>query len=393
MSKLILFYLDKGGVTTNMLKGFKIRIYPTKEQEDLIYKHINQCRFIWNYMLNVCNKRHQNNESYLGSYGLIKLIKPLKQKEEYKWLYETSGTSQQIVCQDLDKTFQKLFNHTGGYPKFKSKKTSELSYPVCTYMYFQEKCVHIQKLGKVKYKTDLQIPFGKNNNFKNPRISNKLGKWFLTFSMECENQALPLTKSNIGIDLGIKELAVCVYNNEPLVFHNINKSKKVKDLRKRIVSLQRSISRKYEANKQENKFVKTNNIIREERKLRKLYAKVFNINDNYIHQTTSKIIKLLPKRVIMEDLNIQGMIKNHHLAKAIQEQNFYKFISYMKYKCEWNGIEFIRVPRFYPSSKICSSCGTINTNLKLSDRVYKCECGLEIDRDFNAAINLSRYVV
>lgn len=375
-----------------MLKGFKIRIYPTKEQEDLIYKHINQCRFIWNFMLDVCNKRHQNNESYLGSYGLIKLIKPLKQKEEYKWLYETSGTSQQIVCQDLDKTFQKLFNHTGGYPKFKSKKTSGLSYPVCTYMYFQEKCVHIQKLGKVKYKTDLQIPFGKNNNFKNPRISNKLGKWFLTFSIECENQALSLTESSVGIDLGIKKLAVCAYNDKPLVFQNINKSKKVKDLQKRIVSLQRSISRKYQQNKQGNKFVKTNNIIREEEKLKKLYTKISNINDNYIHQTTSKIIKLLPKRVIMENLNVQGMIKNRHLAKAIQEQNFYKFITYMKYKCEWNEIKFIQVPRFYPSSKICSSCGTINTNLKLSDRVYKCECGLKIDRDFNAALNLSRYV-
>ena len=376
-----------------MLKGFKIRIYPTKEQENLIYKHINQCRFIWNYMLNVCNERHQNNESYLGSYGLIKLIKPLKQKEDYKWLFETSGTSQQIVCQDLDKAFQKLFNHTGGYPKFKAKKANKLSYPVCTYMYFQEKCVHIQKLGKVKYKTDLQIPFGKNNKFSNPRISNKLGKWFLSFSMECENQAFhELNDHNVGIDLGVKELAVCAYNDKPLVFHNINKSKKVKDLRKRIIHLQRSISRKYEANKQGNKFVKTNNIICEEEKLRKLYAKVSNINDNYIHQITNKIIKLLPKRIVMEDLNIQGMMKNHHLSRAIQEQNFYKFIFYMKYKCEWNGIEFVQAPRFYPSSKTCSSCATINTNLKLSDRIYKCECGLEIDRDFNASLNLSRYV-
>lgn len=379
-----------------MLKGFKIRIYPTKEQENLIYKHINQCRFIWNYMLNVCNERHQNNEQYPGSYGLIKLIKPLKQKENYKWLFETSGTSQQIVCQDLDKAFQKLFNHTGGYPKFKSKKTSKLSYPLATYLYFNESYVKIQKLGKIKYKTDFKLPQGigyTRTTFKNPRISNKLGKWFLSFSMECENQTLPLTKSNVGIDLGIKQLAVCAYNDNSLIFHNINKSRKVKDLQKQIVSLQRSISRKYEQNKQGNKFVKTNNIIREEEKLRKLYAKVSNINDNYIHQITNKIITLLPKRVIMEDLNIQGMMKNRHLAKAIQEQNFYKFITYMKYKCGWNEIEFIQVPRFYPSSKTCSSCGNVKLDLKLSDRTYKCECGLEIDRDFNAALNLSRYVV
>ena len=376
-----------------MLKGFRIRIYPTKEQEDLIYKHINQCRFILNYMLNVCNERYQKYHETPRAYDLIRLIRPLKQKEEYKWLYETSGTSQQIVCQDLDKAFRNMFCHISRHPKFKSKKTSKLSYPVCTDIYFNETKVYIQKLGKVKYKTDLQISFGKNNKFKNPRISNKLGKWFLTFSMECENQTLPLTESNIGIDLGVKKLAICVYNDEPLVFHNINKSKKVKNLRKRIICLQRNISRKYEQNKQGNKFVKTNNIIREEEKLRKLYAKVSNINDNYIHQITHKIIALLPKRVVMEDLNIQGMMKNHHLAKAIQEQNFYKFITYMKYKCEWNGIEFVQVPRFYPSSKTCSSCGIINTNLKLSDRIYKCECGLEIDRDFNAAINLSRYVI
>lgn len=393
MFRLFLFYL-KGGVTINMLKGFKVRIYPTKEQENLIYKHINQCRFIWNYMLNVCNKKLQNHEKIPNNFELNKLITTLKQQPEFNWLYECSNSSYQIICKDLRESFDRAFLKISKYPKFKSKKTQKLSYPTRE-IYFQNDYVIIYKLGKVKCKTDFSLPKGraKIKEFKNVRISNKLGKWFLSFSMECENQTLPLTKSNVGIDLGVKNLAVCAYNDKPLVFHNINKSKKVKDLQKKIVSLQRSISRKYKQNKQGNKFVKTNNIIREEEKLRKLYAKVSNINDNYIHQITNKIITLLPKRVIMEDLNIQGMMKNRHLAKAIQEQNFYKFITYMKYKCEWNGIKFIQVPRFYPSSKTCSSCGTINTNLKLSDRIYKCECGLEIHRDFNAAINLSRYVV
>lgn len=377
-----------------MLKGFKIRIYPTKEQEELIYKHINQCRFIWNYMLNVCNEKLNNQKKVPSQFELSKLLTKVKQIPNYSWLYDCANCSYQIVCSDLCEAFQRLFNGTSKLPKFKCKKTQKLSFPTRG-IYFKNGFVHIKLLKKVKYKTDFELPQGtqyREKTFKNVRVSNKLGKWFLSFSMECENQALPLTESNIGIDLGIKELAVCTYNDKPLVFHNINKSKKVKDLRKRIVYLQKSISRKYEANKQGNKFVKTNNIIREEEKLRKLYAKVSNINDNYIHQTTSKIIKLLPKTVIMEDLNISGMMKNHHLSKSIQEQNFYKFISYMKYKCEWNGVEFVQAPRFYPSSKTCSSCGTINTNLKLSDRIYTCECGLEIDRDFNAAINLSRYV-
>lgn len=378
-----------------MLKGFKIRIYPTKEQEELIYKHINQCRFIWNYMLAYCNDKLINKEIIPKKNALCKKLTQLKHETEYSWLYDCANSSYQIVCKDLSDAFERMFLGLSNNPKFKLRKKQKLSYPT-TGIYFRNNSVHIKILGNVKYKTDFELPQGtqyRENTFQNSKIYNKLGKWFLTFSMECENQVLPLTESNVGIDLGIKELAVCAYNDVPLIFHNINKSKKVKDLQKRINDLQRSISRKYEQNKQENIYIKTNNIVREKEKLRKLYAKISNINDNYIHQITAKIIKLLPKRVIMEGLNVRGIMKNHHLSKAIQEQNFHKFIIYMKYKCDWNGIEFIQVDRFYPSSKTCSNCGNIKSDLKLSDRIYKCECGLEIDRDFNAALNLSRYVI
>lgn len=147
-------------------------------------------------------------------------------------------------------------------------------------------------------------------------------------------------------------------------------------------------------NKQNNKFIKTNNIIKLEHEIRLIYRKLNNIRNNHIHQTTNKIIKLKPHRVVMEDLNIQGMMKNKHLSKAIQEQCFYEFIRQMKYKCEWNNIKFIQVDRFYPSSKTCSCCGNVKKDLKLSDRVYKCDkCGLVIDRDYNASINLSNYKI
>ena len=140
------------------------------------------------------------------------------------------------------------------------------------------------------------------------------------------------------------------------------------------------------------KFIKTKNIEKAELELLKIYNKISNIRDNYIHQTTAEIIKLYPKRVIMEDLNVAGMMKNKHLSKSIQQQNFNKFISYMKYKCEFNNIEFIQVDRFYPSSKTCSCCGSINKHLKLKDRTFICpDCGAKIDRDLNAAINLSNY--
>ncbi len=187
---------------------------------------------------------------------------------------------------------------------------------------------------------------------------------------------------------------VVAYGNESIIFHNINKSKKVRELKKRIRNLQRVISRKYEVNRVGKKYIKTNNIIKLENKLRRLYARLNGIRHNYIHQCTHELISLLPCRVVMEDLNIMGMMKNKYLSKAIQEQCFYEIIRQMKYKCEWNGIPFIQVDRFYPSSKTCSCCGSINKKLTLADRTFICpDCGFTIDRDYQAALNLMRYEV
>lgn len=376
-----------------MIKGYKIRIYPNKEQKILIEKHIGACRFIWNYMLNLQNENYKNANKYIGRFDMIRKLTPLKKQEEYQWLNEVSNTSLQNICTDLDKVFKGFFKKEHKYPNFKSKKKSKKSYPVCeSRFYFKDsKHIQIQKLGIVKCKTDFKIPIGKHK-FSNIRLSKELNKYFISFGLECENQVRQLNEYSMGIDLGVKDLAVVSYGEDSLVFHNINKSSKIKKLNRELKHLQRSVSRKYEANKQENKYVKTNNIIKAEEKLRKINKKILDIRNNYIHQTTHKLIELLPKRVVMEKLNVLGMMKNKHLAKAIGEQNFYKFIEYMKYKCEWNKIEFIQVDRFYPSSKKCSCCGNIKKDLKLSDRVYVCKCGLNIDRDLNAAINLKNYV-
>lgn len=193
----------------------------------------------------------------------------------------------------------------------------------------------------------------------------------------------------MGIDLGVKELAVVSYDGQPLVFHNINKSKRVRNLKSKLKHLQRKVSRKYHTNKSWNK---TKNIEKVERQIKEIQYRLSNIRNNYIHQTTHTLVSLNPIRVVMEDLNITGMMKNRHLSKAIQEQCMYEFIRQMKYKCEWRGIEFVQVDRFYPSSKTCSHCGSVKHDLKLSDRKFVCsECGLEIDRDYNAAINLMKY--
>lgn len=379
-----------------MIKSFKIRLYPTKSQEQLMWKHVGACRFIWNYMLETQQKNYEQGGCYLSAFSMINLLKPLKNDGEHDWLYEVSSTSLQRICQDVNEAYQRFFRKQAGYPKFKSRKRAKLAFPLnAEYLYFADsQTVQVQKLGRVKYKTDFDLPFGRCVKFMNPRISYIKGKWMLSFGMECENQAPVLTDKPMGIDLGVKDLAVAEFDGEMLQFHNINKSKQMRALKKRLLHTQRSISRKYEQNRVGNKYAKTKNIEKAEAKLRKIYARMSNIRNNYIHQTTHRLVSLRPCMVVMEDLNVRGMMKNRHLSKAIQEQCFHEFLRQMQYKCEWNGIELVQADRFYPSSKTCSGCGMVKDDLKLSDRTYRCQCcGLVIDRDYNAAINLSRYIV
>lgn len=322
---------------------------------------------------------------------MIKLLTPLKKVEEFSWLSEVANNSLQVACSDLDSAFKGFFNKISGYPKFKSKHKSKLKFPVrAESMYFKSNTlINIEKCGKVIYKSDFRFPIGRCVcKFINPRIENKNGKWILSFSIEYENQVQNTNDFSMGIDLGIKELAVVSCNNKEYVFHNINKSKKMRGIEKRIKYVQRSMSRKYRQNKK-----RTNNWEREGQKLRRLCAKQINIRDNYLHHTTRFLVNLLPNKVVMESLDITSMMKNKYLAKEIAEQKWYEFIRQMQYKCEWAGIEFVRADQYYPSSKTCSHCGHIKKDLKLSDRIYVCPvCGLEIDRDLNAAKNLEKYI-
>lgn len=378
-----------------MIKGYKIRIYPTKEQEQKFWQHIGATRWMYNFMLAEQRRRYEVGEKHMSAFDMNKYVTVLKKMDEYAWLCGISSQTLRRACTDVARAYDNFFKKRGRHPRFKSRKRSKASFPLCDdigKVWFSERHVQIPTIGKVRYKTDFDLPHGRDHKFLNPRISNSNGKWFLSFGMECENQAPALNDYSVGIDLGIKETAVVAYGDEQLVFHNINKSKKVRQLKKRMKHLQRSISRKYEANKQGNTFVKTNNIARQEDKLRKMHARLTGIRVNYIHQMTHQIVMLLPHRVVMEDLNVQGMMKNRHLSRAIQEQCFYEIIRQMQYKSEWNGIEFIQADRFYPSSKTCSHCGCIHKRLKLKDRTFVCpECGFTIDRDYQAALNLSRY--
>lgn len=383
-----------------MIRSFKVRIYPTKEQEILMNKHIDCCRFIWNYMLALNLKREELGEYPLSGYKMCNELTLLKKQPQYEWLNEVSRTSLAIICTDLYNAYNRFFSRINHKPKFKKKAKAKKTFPIRNNRtYFKDdKYLTLPTIGKVKYKTDFKFEYGaKTLSIKNARISNIGNKWILTFGLEVEKQDYSLNDFSVGIDLGIKDLAVVSYDNDKSkVYHNINKSKKVKYYKSKLKHVQRNLSKKYEKRKSENFYNKehSKNELREIEKIQYLYRKLTNIRDNYIHQVTTEIVNMLPKRIVIEDLKVSNMLKDKRLSEEIQEQCFYKFREYLTYKCEEKGIELVVADKYYPSSKTCSCCGNIKKNLKLSDRTYICDkCGFTIDRDLNAAINLMNYTV
>ncbi len=372
-----------------MIKSVKIRLIPTKEQEILMFKSCGIARFTWNWALSKSEDDYKNGIKF-NKVRLRTEFNQFKLQKEYCWIKEISGKVTAQIFEDLDIAYKRFFKRLSKKPKFKTKKKSRQSFYVrYDAIKFKDGKVNMEKIGKVKYKTNYKIPT--LLKYINPRCHFDGKYWYLTFGFERNENQVELNQDlSIGIDLGVKDLAVINCLDKPI--KNINKSKKVRKLNKKLKRLQRQVSRKYEANREGKKYNKTNNIIKLEKKIKLINRKLTNIRQNHIHQATNKIVKLKPYRVVMEDLNISGMMKNRHLSKAIQEQKFYEFIRQMKYKCQFDGIEFIQVDRYYPSSKTCSCCGHIKKDLKLSDRVYVCkQCGCIIDRDKNASINLGNY--
>jgi len=404
-----------------MIGSFKIRLFPTKEQEEKLWEHVNAARKVWNWGLNYEMELFRNNEKHLSAYTLKKVLTQAKKSDELEWLNNVSSQTLNCVLLDLGKAYDDFFAikparytkakkaksaRTGkkltpydleGHPKFKSKKDSEFKFPVRhDHTYFLDGHVNIEKIGKISYQSDRVFPQGMNAcKVSNPRMKYIDGKWILSFGMERDNQALKLTNKSLGIDLGITTTATASFDGEKIEFHNINKSGRVRNLESKLRHVQRNLSRKYETNGKrdiKNKYGQTKGVMKVKALKQKIESKLSNIRNNYTHQTTHELVSLLPYRVVMEDLSVRNMMKNKHLSKAIQDQAWGEFIRQMKYKCEWSGIEFIQVGRYYPSSKKCSRCGSIKKDLKLNDRIYKCDnCGIVIGRDYNAALNLERY--
>lgn len=367
-----------------MIISKKVRLKPTKKQEAIMWKSVGTARFIYNWTIKQQQENYNNGGKFISDNDLRKKITQLK-KDELSWLNEVSNNVAKQAVKDACIAYKKFFKGLSKYPKFKSKKRSRPSfYNDNVKLKVKTGLVLLEKVGWIR--TSEQLPI--DCKYYNPRIIYDGKYWYLSIGIDVEQKQHELN-GVIGIDLGVKTLAVCSNGFEA---KNINKSTKIKGIEKRIKRLQRQISRKYIANRSGNRYLKTANILKLERKIKLLYRTITNIRLNHVHQTTAQIVKAKPSKVVMENLNVRGMMKNRNLAKAIQAQSFHRFITIMTYKCELNGIVFKQVPWNYPSSKLCSSCGTKKADLKLSDRTYRCSnCGLEIDRDLNASLNLAKH--
>ena len=381
-----------------MIKSIKVRLNPNNKQLTKLFQYAGCDRFAYNWAISREQDNYKQGNKFLSDSELRKEFTQLKKQSEYQWLNEVSNNVTKQAIKDACNTYKRFFKGQCKYPKFKSKKHSTPSFyqdnikiqftdtHVKVESFSMSKKQNKQKLNWIKLCEKGRIPT--DCKYMNPRFTYDGLYWYVSVGIEVnDNTTLP-SNEGIGIDLGIKDLAICSDGN---TYKNINKTQTVKKLEKKKRRLQRSISRNYEENKKGASYCKTSNIIKSEKELLKLNHRLTNIRQNYLHQTSAKIVKREPSFICIEDLNVSGMMKNKHLSKAVQQQGFYEFRRQIEYKTMWNNIPVVIADRFFPSSKLCSCCGSIKKDLKLSDRIYKCECGNIIDRDYQAALNLKQY--
>ena len=382
-----------------MIKTIRVMLIPNNKQKTKLFQYANTARFAYNWALGREKEDYKNGGKFISDGDLRKEFTQLKKEDGYSWLNEISNNVTKQAIKDVCNAYKRFFKGYSKFPKFKSRKSSAPSfYQDNVKIQFSDTHVKIegfatskkknkQKLNWIRLAEHNRIPT--DCRYTNPRIKYDGLNWWITVGIEeYEDSTILPFNEGIGIDLGIKDLAICSDGNK---FQNINKTQRIKKLEKQKRRLQRSIACSYEKNKKGESYCKTNNIIKKEKLLLKLNHRLTNIRQDYLHQTTTKIVKTKPSYIVLEDLNISGMMKNKHLSKAVQQQEFYEFRRQIEYKSTWNNISVIIADRFFPSSKLCSCCGNIKKDLKLSDRIYKCKCGNVINRDYQAALNLKRY--
>ena len=381
-----------------------MEINPTDEQKSKIHQTIGVSRFIYNFYIARNKEIYEKEGKFVSGMDFSKWLNNeyIPNNQEMKWIKEVSSKATKQAIMNGDKAFRDFFKKAKGFPRFKKKKNQDVKayFPKNnkTDWTIERHRVKIPTLGWVRLKEFGYIPT--NSIVKSGTVSQKADRYYVSILVEeidikTSNSNIDIKIFNhnnegIGIDLGIKDFAICSNGNK---FKNINKTSTVKKIEKKLKREQRKLSRKYESLKIRNKKEKGGNVTRQNIqkqivKVQKLHQRLTNIRTDYINKIVSSIIKQKPSYITIEDLNVKGMMKNKHLSKAIASQKFFEFKTKLTVKCKENDIELRIVDRFYPSSKTCSNCGKIKKDLKLSDRIYKCDCGLAIDRDLNASINL-----
>ena len=375
-----------------LLKSFKTEINPTEEQKVKIRKTIGTSRFIYNFYLAHNKELHENGKKFMSSSQFRVWLNNeyIPSHPEYSWIKEAYSKSVTQAINNGQTAFERFFNHKSAFPKFKKKGRANVK------MYFvrnnpkdcqcERHRIKIPSLGWLRIKEKGYIPTTKDGYvIKSGHVSIKADRYYVSVLIEIPDKRISSHSSEgIGIDLGLKDFAI-VSNGK--TYKNINKSAKLRKLEKKLTREQRSLSRKYE-NLKKGESTQKRNIQKQRLKIQKLHHRIDNIRTDYINKIIAEIVKTKPSYITIEDLNVSGMMKNKHLSKAVASQKFYEFRSKLQAKCGENGIEQRTVDRWFPSSKTCHCCKSIKKDLKLSDRIFRCDCGYIEDRDFNAALNL-----
>jgi len=351
-------------------KTLKVRLYPDGDQKILLEKHFGSCRFVWNYFLEVRNKyyvEHKNDKKKgLSAFDTMKMLTALKR--EITWLNEINSQSLQHSLVELDKAFRSFFKHNTAYPTFKSKKDKQYFIIPSGFKARKNRLIIPKFPEGIRYRDKSAIP----KDIKQIIITKKADRYYALIQYESSVQPKK-GEGAVGIDMGIKHFLT---TSDGIAIEPINAYRKYE---KKLKRENRRLSRKKKGSENRKKQIL---------KLEKIYQKIKDVRTDFNHKVSTAIAKHYGT-VVIEDLNIQGMAQNHRIAKSVLDQGWHQFKKMLEYKLQWRSSELIKIGMFEPSSKMCSGCGNIKHDLKLSDRIYHCDvCGLTIDRDLNASINI-----
>ena len=370
-----------------MLKAFKYRIYPTKTQIQLIEKHFGSTRFLYNYFLDYRQKEYAKGQkvNYMTTQSKLTELKKLK---DYEWLNECGSQSLQMALRELDNSYQRFFKQLGGYPKFKSKKNNHQSFTAPQNIKIENNKTYLPKFTKDGIKTKFHREIPKDAILKQATISRTNNQYFISILVD-DNIPTPKpikAKNAVGLDVGTETL---ITTSDYVKYPNLRHTKKYEQ---KLKKLQKALSKKQHSRKKGDTTPKSNNYLKQLKKVQKLHTKIYNSRKDYLHKISSEITNQYDI-ICLESLNIKGMVKNKRLSKSISDVAWSEFMRQLEYKATWKGKTIIKISKWFPSSQICSNCGSSTGKKPLNIRKFDCpECNTKnIDRDINASINIRNY--